>query len=97
MRCGVDILKDKTQFRKTNSFNYIEMSNLNDILSFATQVAEESNKQMQRLERWKKYISPTIEHKFGVKYDISLDGMYRKEIQDFINKQRVKFNKQNPL
>lgn len=73
------------------------MSNLINILSFATQVAEEPNKQMQRLEHWEKYIIPMIEQEFGVKYNITLEGIYRKEIQDFINKQLVKFKKQNPL
>lgn len=93
----MDILQNKTRHSKANPFNYIDMNNPDDILSFATQVAEESNKQMQRLEYWEKFIAPLLEHKFGTKYDISLDGIYRKEIQSFINKQRLKFNKQNPL
>ncbi|WP_034781655.1 MULTISPECIES: hypothetical protein [Bacteroides] len=73
------------------------MSNLDNILSFATQVAEESDRQMQRLELWETHMTPMLQQKFGVKYDISLDGMYRKDTQEFINKQRVEFNKQNPL
>ena len=73
------------------------MSNLDNILSFAIQVAEESDRQMQRLELWETHMTPMLQQKFGVKYDISLDGMYRKDTQEFINKQRVEFNKQNPL
>ena len=73
------------------------MCNLDNILSFATQVAEESDRQMQRLELWETHMTPMLQQKFGVKYDISLDGMYRKDTQEFINKQRVEFNKQNPL
>lgn len=73
------------------------MSNLDNILSFATQVVEESDRQMQRLELWETHMTPMLQQKFGVKYDISLDGMYRKDTQEFINKQRVEFNKQNPL
>ena len=73
------------------------MSNLDNILSFATQVAEESDRQMQRLELWETHMTPMLQQKFGVKYDISLDGMYRKDTQEFINKQRLVFNKQNPL
>ena len=73
------------------------MSNLDNILSFATQVAEESDRQMQRLELWETHMTPMLQQKFGAKYDISRDGMYRKDTQEFINKQRVEFNKQNPL
>ena len=68
------------------------MSNLDNILSFATQVAEESDRQMQRLELWETHMTPMLQQKFGVKYDISLDGMYRKDTQEFINIQRVEFN-----
>lgn len=73
------------------------MNHIDDLLSFASQVAEESNRKMQRLEQWENHITPMVESRFGMKYNISLDGMYRKELQDFINEERIIFDNKNPL
>lgn len=67
---------------------------IGNIIDTAKKLGEESDKQIEQYCKWEDYILPLIEKEFKIRnFPLSFRGRAKREIQDFINKKEIEFNK----
>ena len=67
------------------------MKPIDEILSFAEQIAKEDDIKMKKYNEWNDFIEPLFNNKFDYKYDSSITHLYNKECKKWLDDKRNEF------